>query len=221
MEQRSDESRGWGGTSPATVRDAMLVLLSLAAGCLDAVGYLGLGQIFVANMTGNTVLLGLALGQARGQAALRAVVAVELVVLVAFAVGWFLAVAEPDGGEVYPLIALPAMAMGVQSADVRRLGIPGVATTYITGTLTDLTEGAIARLRPAVTNAVSNDDRSEREMTSARGLVLPADVWLAYGIGAVIVGILAVRWPSGVLSVPVAIVALVVATATVRFHRRR
>jgi hypothetical protein len=35
------------------------------------------------------------------------------------------------------------------------------------------------------------------------------------------VGILAVRWPSGVLSVPVAIVALVVATATIRFHRRR
>jgi uncharacterized membrane protein YoaK (UPF0700 family) len=254
MEHRGDESRGWGGTSRATVRNAILVMLSLAAGCVDAVGFLGLGQIFVANMTGNTVLLGLALGQARGQAALRAVVAlagfivgvgagaaivgrhperstwspgvtaafaVELVVLVAFAVGWFLAGAEPDGGEVYPLIALPAMAMGVQSAAVRRLGIPGVATTYITGTLTDLTEGAIARLRPAVTNAVSNDDRSEREMTSARGLVLPADVWLAYGIGAVIVGILAVRWPSGVLSVPVAIVAVVVATATIRFHRRR
>jgi uncharacterized membrane protein YoaK (UPF0700 family) len=74
MEHR-DESRGWGGTSRATVRSAMLVMLSLAAGCVDAVGFLGLGQIFVANMTGNTVLLGLALGQAKGQAALRAVVA--------------------------------------------------------------------------------------------------------------------------------------------------
>jgi uncharacterized membrane protein YoaK (UPF0700 family) len=108
--------------------------------------------------------------------------------------------------------------MGIQSAAVRRLGIPGVATTYITGTLT---EGAIARLRPAVAGAVSNDDSSVRKVPSARGLMLPADVWLAYGIGAVIVGILAVRWPSGVLSVPVAVVALVVATATVRFHRRR
>ena len=253
MEHRG-ESRGWGGTSGATVRSAMLVMLSLAAGCVDALGFLGLGQIFVANMTGNTVLLGLALGQAKGQAALRAVVAlagfvagvgagaailgrggerstwspgvtaalvVELVFLVAFAVGWFLAGAEPVGREVYPLIALPSLAMGVQSAAVRRLGIPGVATTYITGTLTDLAEGAIARLRPAVADAVSNDDSSGREVPSARGLVLPADVWLAYGAGAVIVGILAVRWPSGVLSVPVAIVALVVATATVRFHRRR
>jgi uncharacterized membrane protein YoaK (UPF0700 family) len=248
MEHRG-ESRGWGGTSPATVRDTMLVMLSLAAGCVDAVGYLGLGQIFVANMTGNTVLLGLALGQAKGQAALRAMVALagfvvgvaagaavvgpgrersawspavtaalalELVVLVAFAVGWFLAEAEPAGLAVYPLIVLPSLAMGVQSAAVRRLGIPGVATTYITGTLTDLTEGAIARLRPAV----SDDDRSEQRMPSARGLVLPADVWLAYGAGAVIVGIIAIRWPSGVISVPVAVLALVVVIAVARFRRR-
>jgi uncharacterized membrane protein YoaK (UPF0700 family) len=254
MERRGDESRGLGGTSRTTVRNAMLVMLSMAAGCVDAVGFLGLGQIFVANMTGNTVLLGLAVGQAKGQAALRAVVAlvgfvagvgagaailgrdqegsgwspgvtaalaVELVLLTAFAVGWFHSGAELEGREVYPLILVPALAMGVQSAAVRRLGIPGVATTYITGTLTGLAERAIERLRPAVANAVSNDDSSGRETPSARGLLLPADVWLAYGIGAVIVGILAVRWPSGVLSVPVAIVALVVATATVRFHRRR
>jgi uncharacterized membrane protein YoaK (UPF0700 family) len=38
-------------------------------------GLFRLGQIFVANITGNTVLLGLALGQAKGQATLRAVVA--------------------------------------------------------------------------------------------------------------------------------------------------
>jgi uncharacterized membrane protein YoaK (UPF0700 family) len=248
--------RGSSWASPATVRDAMLVMLSLAAGCVDAVGYLGLGQIFVANMTGNTVLLGLAIGQAEAQTALRAVVALagfvvgvaagaavvgpgrarspwppgvtvalslELVVLVAFAVGWYLAGPEPAGGEVYPLIVLPAAAMGVQSAAVRRLGIPGVATTYITGTLTDLTEGAIARLRPAV-SPVSDEPGEEtpgRAVPSARGLVLPADVWLAYGIGAVIVGVIAVRWPLSGPSVPVAVVALVVAAATVSFHRRR
>ena len=257
MEQRGDESRVRGRTSPATARDAMLVMLSLAAGCVDAVGFLGLGQIFVANMTGNTVLLGLALGQAKGLAALRALVALvgfvagvaagaaivgpgrerstwapgvtaaltlELVVLVAFAVGWLLVGAEPAGRAVYLLIVLPSLAMGVQSAAVRRLGIPGVATTYITGTLTDLTEGAIARLRPAVSAAISDErgeESSERTAPSARGLVLPADVWLAYGIGAVIVGIIAVRWPSGVLSVPVAVLALVVATATVRFRHQR
>jgi uncharacterized membrane protein YoaK (UPF0700 family) len=252
--ERGGESRGGGATSPARVRDAMLVMLSLAAGCVDAVGYLGLGQIFVANMTGNTVLLGLALGQAQGRAALRALVALagfivgvaagaaivgpgrersawspavtaalalELVVLAAFAVGWFLAEAEPAGLAVYALIALPSLAMGVQSAAVRRLGIPGVATTYITGTLTDLTEGAIARLRPAVNAAVSDGERSGQTRPSARGLLLPADVWLAYGAGAVIVGIMAVRWPSGVLSVPVGVLALVVVIALARFRGQR
>jgi len=172
----------------------MLVMLSLAAGCVDAVGYLGLGHIFVANMTGNTVLLGLALGQAQGQAALRAVVAlvaftvgvaagsmivgsdreeatwpsavtaalaVELAILVALAAGWFLVGSEPAGGAGYTLIGLLALAMGVQSAAVRRLGVPGVATTFITGTLTSLTEEAISRLRPAVSAAVSDKDGEE------------------------------------------------------------
>ncbi len=252
MEHHGGGSRNLGGVTPKTIRNALLVLLSLAAGCVDAIGYLGLGQIFVANMTGNTVLLGLALGQANGQAALRALVALagfvvgvaagaaivgprrersawspavtaalalELVVLAAFAVVWYLAEAEPSGSGVYPLILLPSVAMGVQSAAVRQLGIPGVATTYITGTLTDLTEGAISRLRPAVSAAVADGDRPEQKMPSARGLLLPADVWLAYGAGAVIVGIMTLRWPLGVLSVPVGILALVVVVAVVRFRR--
>jgi energy-coupling factor transporter transmembrane protein EcfT len=45
-------------------------------------------------------------------------------------------------------------------------------------------------------------------------------VWLAYGAGAVIVGITSIRWPSGVLSVPVAVLALVVVIAVARFRRR-
>jgi uncharacterized membrane protein YoaK (UPF0700 family) len=258
MKHRGDDgSRVAGRASPARVRDAMLVMLSLAAGCVDAVGYLGLGHIFVANMTGNTVLLGLALGQAQEQAVLRAVVApvgfiigvaagtmivgpdreeatwpsavtaalaVELAILAALAARWFLVRSEPAGGAGYTLIGLLALAMGVQSAAVRRLGVPGVATTYITGTLTSLTEEAISRLLPSVSAAVSDKDgeeRPERATPSARGLVLPADVWLAYGIGAIIVGIIALRWPSGVLSVPVAVVTLVVAIAVIPFRPRR
>ena len=46
---------------------------------------------------------------------------------------------EPSGVVVYPLIVLSALAMGVQSAAVRRLAVADVATTYITGTLTGLT----------------------------------------------------------------------------------
>jgi len=59
----------------------MLTSLSLAAGCVDAVGYLGLGQVFVANMTGNYVLLGLAIGQTDGLDVLQSGAALAAFVL--------------------------------------------------------------------------------------------------------------------------------------------
>ena len=52
-------------------RDAMVLVLTWAAGGVDAISYLGLGHVFTANMTGNAVLLGLAVGQGQGLAALR------------------------------------------------------------------------------------------------------------------------------------------------------
>lgn len=67
-QEARNEAQGRVPRSSITERDAMLVLLSLAAGCVDAVSYLGLNHVFTANMTGNTVLLGIALGQAQGQA---------------------------------------------------------------------------------------------------------------------------------------------------------
>ena len=63
-------------------RDVMLLILTWAAGNIDAIGYLGLGRVFTANMTGNTVLLGLHLGQEQGRAALLALLA-----LLGFGVG--------------------------------------------------------------------------------------------------------------------------------------
>ncbi|MGD9570640.1 MAG: YoaK family protein [Thermoleophilia bacterium] len=45
---------------------AALVALTAVTGLVDAASFLGLGQIFTANMTGNVVLLGFALGGADG-----------------------------------------------------------------------------------------------------------------------------------------------------------
>ena len=60
----------------------MVLVLTWAASGVDAISYLGLGHVFTANMTGNTVLLGLAIGQGQGLAALRSIIA-----LVGFALG--------------------------------------------------------------------------------------------------------------------------------------
>jgi uncharacterized membrane protein YoaK (UPF0700 family) len=49
--------------------------LTVAAGSADAVSYLGLGRVFTANMTGNLVLLGVAVGQGQLTGSLRSVIA--------------------------------------------------------------------------------------------------------------------------------------------------
>src|SRR5690242_351643 len=70
--------------SPCTTlgRESMLMLLTLAAASVDAVSYFGLGHVFTAMMTGNTVLLGLALAQGELLAAARSILA-----LLGFALG--------------------------------------------------------------------------------------------------------------------------------------
>jgi len=62
----------------------MLLGLTLVAGSIDAISYLGLGHVFTAMMTGNTVLLGLALAQGEVRAALRNILA-----LLGFSAGVF------------------------------------------------------------------------------------------------------------------------------------
>jgi uncharacterized membrane protein YoaK (UPF0700 family) len=52
-----------------------LLGLTVVTGIVDAVSFLGLGHIFTANMTGNVVFLGFAIGGARGVSALRPMVA--------------------------------------------------------------------------------------------------------------------------------------------------
>jgi uncharacterized membrane protein YoaK (UPF0700 family) len=59
---------------PARV-DAAVALLAPGAGAMDALSFVALGQVFTAAMTGDTVLLGLAIGQGRILAAARSVAA--------------------------------------------------------------------------------------------------------------------------------------------------
>ncbi len=71
---------------PAGDRDGplspLLLVLTTVTGLVDAFSYLVLGQVFVANMTGNVLFLGLAVAGAKGFTA-----AVHLVALGAFTLG--------------------------------------------------------------------------------------------------------------------------------------
>lgn len=57
------------------LRDRLLLLLAAVAGYTDAISYVALGQVFAANMTGSTVLLGISLAQRDWTFAARAGVA--------------------------------------------------------------------------------------------------------------------------------------------------
>jgi uncharacterized membrane protein YoaK (UPF0700 family) len=198
---------------------ARLAVLAASAGAVDAASFLGLDQVFTANQTGNTVLLGIAIGVGDGGAVLRTGVSVAAfvagVMLGARALrgapaGWtaptarallaqaiLLAIAAalwaPLGSAA--LIAIVAAAMGVQSAAALRIGVPGVATTYVTGTLTRIG----ARLV----------DRRAGPPESA-----PALAWAAYLAGAIAGGVLS-RWTDGAATVAVGAGAVAAAVLVV------
>jgi uncharacterized membrane protein YoaK (UPF0700 family) len=148
---------------------ALLLVLTAVTGLVDAVSYLGLGQVFVANMTGNVVFLGFAVAGAPDFSVSASLTAIAAFLAGAFAggaiasragshrarllaiatgfqaalVGAALAVStagvDSGGGVVrHGLIALLALAMGLQNATARRLGVPDLTTTVLTLTLTGL-----------------------------------------------------------------------------------
>jgi uncharacterized membrane protein YoaK (UPF0700 family) len=226
-------------------RDILLLTLTWAAGSVDAISFLALGRVFTANMTGNTVLLGLHLAQEQGAGALRALMAlcgfgaglaigavivergvdggpwprpvtrslaVEAGILGAFAVGSYLTAVIREVWEGHALIALSAMAMGIQSAAVRRLDVPGIATTYVTGTLTSAVTGLVAR---SASRAPAGAPTATAPGTSVwwRRVRLQLLALFIYGFGALIAGLVHAGWPGLVSALPFVAVAAVAAAA--------
>lgn len=167
--------------SHVSIRDSLVVLLTLTTGAVDVTSFLALGNVFSSVVTGDMVLLGAAAGTGRPELAVHTGVAlagylagvlagaplaarrhhhatgawpptvtvtlaVELVILVAFSVGWELAGTHPSGAGQLALVAVLAAAMGLQAAAVRRLG--QMSTTYLTSTLTALIAGLVTGSKP-------------------------------------------------------------------------
>jgi uncharacterized membrane protein YoaK (UPF0700 family) len=137
-------------------------------------------------MTGNLVLLGVAIGQGQLAGSVRSVIAFaafvlgvlvgvrvtarteptavwprsatlalvgELGLLLALLAGWEITGDRPGAVALDILIALSAGAMGMQTAAARRLGVVGVTTTFVTGTLTSLLVG-LAAARPGRSRSI-------------------------------------------------------------------
>jgi uncharacterized membrane protein YoaK (UPF0700 family) len=175
--------------------------LSFVAGCVDAISFIGFGDVFTANMTGNTILLGIAIASRLALVPNSLGIVSPLLAVAAFVVGAGLTVpvfrsgfdarraatvvlaeavivaaagfafAVLRGQYVVPVcIALVSFAMGAQSIVASKAGLPGISTTYVTGTLVT-----------AVTRLFSRRPREER----AREAGQDALAWIAYLGGAI------------------------------------
>jgi uncharacterized membrane protein YoaK (UPF0700 family) len=97
------------GLEAASIRDLLLVGLSVSSGAVDAISYLALGKVFTAFMTGNVVFIGLAVA---GEGASNVVHAG--LSLATFAAGVYLAqqIVKPAAGDdVWPRRVSVALAV--------------------------------------------------------------------------------------------------------------
>ena len=121
--------------------------------------------------------------------------------------------------------------MGIQSAAAQRVGVPGVSTTYVTGTLTSMAARLVGWLR-------SSPPRQDDRAGAGGASWLQASVWIAYGAGAVVAGAMRLWWPKialppvlagaageirwgpAALLLPISIVVAVILTAALACSRR-
>ncbi|MEV4746536.1 YoaK family protein [Streptosporangium amethystogenes subsp. fukuiense] len=151
--------------------DVSLAGLTAISGLVDAISYVGIGQVFMANMTGNLLILGFAAGDPSKFPLVATAIAVlgfflgaglagrltdrvsnvrrrmvlamtmETSLFAVTTVGSFLLPTTQAGR--YPLIVALGLAMGGRNTVVRRLKIPEISTTVVTGTLANLAADSV------------------------------------------------------------------------------
>lgn len=226
---------------------AVALSLTVVGGFVDAVGYIALFEIFTANMSGNSVHVGMYLGQRNwtqlarplcaimsyvvgmgltriaieiaGRSGMRRIasftLALEALLLALFAhatpamhLGQII---DQHSPAYFALVAMLAFAMGVQTATLTHIGPLTVYTTFVTGTLTKITESftrvlfwAYDHVRSLGTSGIVR--HAFRQQDIREGAML-GSTWSCYVIGAALGTALKLRWELRALYVPVAILS--------------
>ena len=222
-------------------RDSLLFILAITSGSADGWSYMGLGHVFVANMTGNTVLLGMAIfdephnilhpvislawyagGVAIGSLlthkvkegslwsrSVAGVLFLEALLMISAAVGWMRCGAKPNPRMQVVLLSCVAAGIGLQSGAMLALKLPGIITTYITGTWTTLVSGVV--------RIGSGDVRGRRNQADFEDRLLIQIGFLAsYFLSAVVTGWMLHYAPSFVGGLTSISILLVVAYGALR-----
>jgi uncharacterized membrane protein YoaK (UPF0700 family) len=236
--------------APAAVRDLLLVGLTVSSGAIDAISFIALGKVFTAFMTGNFVFLGLGVAGAGGPDVVRVLVAigafaagvylatqiiehapesgvwprrvtaalgVTMLLQAVFLAVWVATSGRPGAGSGDLLTGLMALAMGVQSGAVMGLAVRGVFTTAATATAMFLMRDLAAWSASATERARIDAPRLDSAGTERARL---AGVLGGLFAGATAGGLLLVHAHTYAPALPLAVTALVIATASVALHGR-
>jgi uncharacterized membrane protein YoaK (UPF0700 family)/pimeloyl-ACP methyl ester carboxylesterase len=212
----------------AARREARLLALTVTAGWVDALSFLGLGRVFTSNMTGNTVLLGLALAQARGGEVQRSAVALGGFVLGAAVGSWLAGWGGPPGG--WP--ARVTLALAAELVALAAFACLWSWGTHPPGTRLDLLVAlaalgmgvqSVAARRlgiPGVTTTVVTSILAElvadvASLTHPRRWAPRLGFWGSLLAGAAAGAALELRWPALAAAVPALLVAAVILVALV------
>jgi uncharacterized membrane protein YoaK (UPF0700 family) len=211
-------------------RDLGLALLGFASGTMDALAFLNLRQVFPSAMTGNTALLGVALGQGHLIAASR-----PLIAFAGFLIGAAVAAAGVDlwfegcpvSRAIRSLLALEACLLAAfvvvwQFADRPIAGV-GLYPLIVLASSAMGIQSRTARLidRPGITTVVFTSTLTAIATAAIAALLrrphrLPfttkrqIGMFLIYAVGAVVGGLLA---PEGTLIAFLPFVSVVCAAA--------
>lgn len=152
---------------------ALMVGLTFVTGLLDAVTYLGLGHVFAANQTGNIIVLGFALAGADQISITASITSLAFFIVGAALSGWVASAMQHRQDRwmlvmssceaclmgiaslttAVPVLAIHAeatvsvlaLAMGMRSVTVQRMGVGGISTTVLTMTLATLAGDVLLR----------------------------------------------------------------------------
>lgn len=221
---------------PVRVRDGLLFALAVSSGAIDALSWLALGRVFSAFITGNIVFIGIGAGGADGPDVPRALVALAafgagafvgarivggasrppavmwpsrvtaalgtaLVAEAVFLVLWTAVGGHPSARTADALIAMSGFAMGIQTVAVFSLGLRAIFTTAATATFSVLV----------------GDLTGWQQLSGERQRL--ASIIVGLVIGAAVGAALVVHARAWAAVFPVAVSALVVATAALAFRR--
>lgn len=220
-----------------------LLLLCLAAGMVDVIGYLGLGHVLTANMTGNIVLLGIAIARAQEFIVLRSLIALAgFIAGNAIAArmigtnhtknGWSprvtrvfvvesilllifaIVMISPYSEQLaYLLIAILAAAMGMQTTAARRIGIAGISTTVLTNNLAAVVEDAVSIIQRLRHTSIGSLMKALSNDSYLRVFAV-----IIYLIGVIVAALMFHNIPMIAVWIPVVVVGGVTLLALDRFN---